>query len=208
MTDSTTGGVLVPASTSSMDGQVLDDFLQAYIVAATGLPGASVLPRWQQEPPNLPSGDWCAYGVTSRESDTFAAEIDHSVGNGYVELRRHRILSILASFYGSNAASNAQELSDSVQIGQNHDYFSAQGMGVVDIGDIIPVPSLIKERWLYRADLTMRIKQQIVRTYSIDTLLASKVTLTTDVPPLSESVIAVVGQQLDSTFVLDYSMLA
>jgi len=184
--DSTVFGPITPTSAEPLEGAALDDFLQSFIAQITGLPGTSVRPRWQSEAPNYPPGDWCAFGIVGRIPDTYAAVIHHSTGTGYDELRRHRMLAILLSFYGPDADMYAQMFSDGVQISQNHDILTAQGLGLADVGELVTAPSLLKEKWLYRIDLTVRIKQQQVRTYGIDTILSSSIALTTDQPSRTE----------------------
>lgn len=138
-----------------------------------------VRPRWQPEPPNIPSEttDWLAFGITNREADTFAAELHYPTGLGYNEIRRHEVLTILVSVYGPNADNTAHLLREGMQLAQNLEPLSLNNMGLVESGDIRTVPELLKEKWLYRLDLTFRIRRQIVRDYTVENLVSAQATL-------------------------------
>ena len=177
---SATGGFLLPTNTASapLEGAALFDYLQAWIVGITGMAGTNVRPRWQQEPGNLPiTGiDWIAFGITQRESQVFASEQHFDDANGiYNEVRNHEVLSILLSFYGQNADNYASIMREGISLAQNREYLSSQNMGVVDWGDAMATPELIKEQWLYRVDLVIRVRRQIVRDYAILDIASAQV---------------------------------
>lgn len=174
---SATGGFVRPAaSPAPLEDTDLEDFLQAMVVGITGLPDDLVRPRWQEEPPDQPDidTDWAAIGVTETDPDTFAATVHYP---GYDELRRHEILNILVSFYGPHSNSYAELLRDGLQIAQNREVLTNNGMGLVETGDVTRVPSLVKQRWQQRADLPMRIRRQVKRQYPILDLVAAEVDL-------------------------------
>lgn len=178
--NSATGGPLVPsASPAPLEDDALLDFFHGWIAGMTGIDVKFIRPRWQQEPPNIPenSVNWLAFGITKREADTFGAELHVSAGQGYNETRRHEALNLLASFYGPNASSLAAMLRDGMQVAQNREVLGLNNMGLVESGDITPVPELLKERWLYRVDLPFTIRRQIVRNYAVQNLLSGHVTL-------------------------------
>lgn len=168
-----------------LEGQALFRFLQQFFVSITLLPGNLFFPRWQPEPPNLPDygTDWAAFGITSRDADKFAffrhvpAVVGPPAVAGYDEFQRHEFLEILVSFYGPEADSFAATLRDGMQIRQNLDYLTAQNMQLINSGDLITVPELVKERWLYRVDLPVKLRRQIVRQVPILDLLGADITL-------------------------------
>jgi hypothetical protein len=183
---SATGGYLVPAlSPAPLEDAALDDFFQAVVVGITALPGASVRPRWQIEPPNMPNlaSDWAAFGVAVVASETFAW-VGHfpAVGlvPGYDEFRRHEELEWITSFYGPDARANAALLKDGLQIAQNREPLLLAGMGVIETGDVRTVPLLVKERWQFRADLPVRIRRAVVRRYPVLDLASAQATLNTE----------------------------
>lgn len=189
--DSTSAGPILPTATPATDpleGISLQDFFHDWIVGLTGFANTAVIPRWQPEPPNITAGDWCAFGITNIASDAFTANIHHAAGQGSDEVRRTEIISLLISFYGSNADSFASMFRDGMQLPQNHETLSNASMGFVDSGDLITAPSLVKEKWLYRVDLSFRIRRQVVRIYAIDSLLSAQTILTTDQPLRSTTI--------------------
>lgn len=173
-TDSSTGGYIAPAGTPPLEDDALDDFMQALVVGITGLPGASVRPRFQQEPPNIPAAgtDWAAIGITHRRADTFAVEQHDSTGQGTDTLIRHEELDLLCSFYGPAAQSNGARLRDGISIAQNREALQLAGMGLISVGDLTKAPEMIKNRWLNRADLMVAIRREVRRSYPVLNLLS------------------------------------
>jgi hypothetical protein len=185
---SATGGYLPPLpppAPGPLEGQALFEFFQQFFVNLTGLPGTLFFPRWQSEPPNLPAfgTDWAAFGITKRSTSTFAY-VRHVPGvngptpvSGYNEYQRHEELDILVSFYGPDADTYAALVRDGVQITQNLEVLELNSMGLIETLDLLTVPELVKERWLYRVDLTVRIRRLIVRQYAILDVVTSGVVI-------------------------------
>lgn len=170
--------LLLPTNGDTLQDDALEDFLQLWVVSITGLPKEMVRPRWQPEPANIPNFgvDWCAFGITDQLSDTFAAELPLNLDVG-TEMRLHEKLTCLASFYGPNAGKFVMLFRDGMQLDQNREYLTLQGMGLVEASDVINVPELVKERWLKRKDLQVIIKRQIVREYAVPTIQVLQATL-------------------------------
>lgn len=188
---SATGGYLVPApSPAPLEGQDFNRFLQQIVVGITGMEGNLVRPRWQPEPPNWPAvgSDWAALGIIGRKADTFAVELHDPNGDGSSELRRHEEVELLVSFYGPNADLNAELLRDGLQISQNREVMQLASMNLVETGECLAVPSLEKDKWLYRVDLRVVIRRQIRRVYPVLNLLSANGTLNTDEPLQSVSI--------------------
>lgn len=171
---SATGGYLQPTNTATapLEGDALFDFIQAWIVGITGLPGQYVRPRWQPDPPNIPQTgtDWAAFGITNRVVQLANAELHYkAVGltPGYDEIRNHEELTVTVSFYGQNADNYAALLREGMGLAQNREPLFVQNMAVVDWGSVVAVPELIKEKWLYRVDFEFRLRRQIVRDYAV-----------------------------------------
>ena len=172
--DSSTGGPLSPAaSPAPLEGAALNTFLQNWLVGITGLPGSMVRPRWQAEPPNIPDAGtaWAAIGITDRKADAYPYIGHDPTGNGADDLQRHETLDLLASFYDLSADGQADYyaalLRDGMAIAQNRETLEVAGFNVLDVGDMTVVPSLLKSRWLYRVDLSFRLRRAIVRTYPV-----------------------------------------
>lgn len=178
---SATGGFLSPeVSPSVLDDTALTDFLQSLVVGIAGIPGNMVRPRWQAEPANIPAygQNWAAIGIQNRTPETYA--YFHRVVSGnteYDELKRHELLHILVSFYGPNAESNCSIFRDGLQIPQNLEAMALKSFGLVETGEPINVPSLVKERWLMRVDLPFVVRHQLIRHYAVESLAAAKINI-------------------------------
>lgn len=181
--NSSTGGYLTPAtSPAPVQDDTLDDALGDMVAAITGLSrDTAVLPRFQEEPPNLPAAgsDWVAIGVQDSEPD-FNAAVSHSssAGTGADTLQRNEVLDLLCSFYGPNAKANAALLSDGLQVPQNREVLRTQNMAVVDTGKPTRGPVLLKNKWTNRVDLTVRLRRLTLRVYPILDLAAANGTVT------------------------------
>lgn len=183
--DSSTGGFLAPTPPDTttfaqlqaawaagtwegvppLAGVELYRFIQYVVAGITGLAGTLVFPRWQPEPPNLPDGDWAALGI-NRSTATGYPYIDHDPA-GKDRFQRHEILSCLVSFYGDNSEHYATTLRDGLTIPQNNEPFLLAGFGFVSADEVTALPSLVKQRWLYRSDLTFTVMREIRRTYPV-----------------------------------------
>ena len=171
--------ILPDPTPAPLEGQALMDFLQGWIVGITGIEGTLVRPRWQREPGNIPEENitWIAFGILSRVSDVFAAELQLPSSPGYNELRRHEEISIRVSFYGPEADNIAHLLREGMQIGQNRELLTLNNMGLIESGDITSFPELVKDKWYYRIDMTVRIRRQIVRQYGVPFIVSGQSTL-------------------------------
>lgn len=165
---SASGGYLTPTS-STTDGDALDDQIQAIVVGVSGLVGSLVRPRWQPTPPARPSRvtTWCAIGVTQTEPDANPVVEHDSSGEGQDILTRHEVLTLLASFYGPDSKRVANVMRDGLEIAQNREWMLLNNMGVLGIGEVNTVPELVGQEWIDRQDLTIRIRRRITRTYAV-----------------------------------------
>lgn len=185
MNTSATGGYLTPdpIGPQPLEGDALVDFMQAIVVGITGLDGRMVRPRWQPEPPNLPNADesWVAIGITSTRRDTNAYVQHDGDGDGADNLQRHEEIDLLTSFYGPQADEYVSLLRDGLQVAQNREVMQLAGMGLVDTGDAIRAPTLVKDRWLHRIDMRVTVRRQILRRYPVLNLQSAQGTLHTEV---------------------------
>lgn len=171
--DSSTGGYLAPTGTPTpLEDQALLDFFQAIFAGITGIPGTLIRPRWQPTPPNQPSNgtNWMAFGITDRPADEFAYEYHNPAaagGQGADIVERTEELTILCSFYGLNADSNAALLRDGLQVGQNREVLLKNGMALISAGGIVAAPAILNSQWYYKVDMSVRIRRAVVRTYPI-----------------------------------------
>jgi hypothetical protein len=91
--------------------------------------------------------------------------------SGYDQLQRHQTLVLRCSFYdtGTNGQADfyADFMKDALAIAQNREPLQLAGMGLIDVEEPVVVPSLLKERWLYRTDLVVNLRRVILRNYGV-----------------------------------------
>lgn len=177
-------GYLAPSSSPApLEGQALSRFVQGWVSGVTGLDGTMVRPRWLPEPSNIPKAGtaWCAVGISTRRADTFAYAWLRPDASYLVQ--RHERIDLLASFYdlGSSGLADyyAALLREGAQVPQNREPLFTAGFGLIGTGDVVAVPSLLKERWLYRADLAVELARVIERVYPVLSVLSANGTLKT-----------------------------
>lgn len=162
---------LQPSPTPAVpDDDDLMRLFQPTVSGVTGIPGNLVRPRWQPEPPNTPdfSTNWCAIGVTVTESDTFA--FIQQVDDTHQLLERDQHLDVLMSFYGPGSGNLAGIFRDGIQIQQNRADLVSKGLKFQYVGNIRKLPALLKEKWVSRQDLTMRLSRRIRRVYAVNSI--------------------------------------
>lgn len=178
--NSTEVGYVEPSAVPApLEDAELQDFFQEVVVGITGLPGKFVRPAWQQEPPNLPpvNTDWAALAITARPSDTYPYVGHDGTGDGSDNLQRHEDVEVLTSFYGPHADKFMSLWRDGLAIPQNRETLTLGSFVFVACDPALTVPSLVKERWLYRVDLPVHFRRQIDRTYPIRNLVQAIATL-------------------------------
>lgn len=193
---SATGGYLLPAAAPApLEGQALAAFLQGWVAGVSGItPTSLVRPRWQPEPPNIPQAHtcWAAVGVTRRAADEYPF-VGHNGaaagGLGADCMQRHETMDVLCSFYDTGVTGQADfysaQFRDGAVISQNLATLREAGMALVRATTPVTVPSLFKQRWLYRVDLEVVIRRQIDRQYPVENLVAASGDVYTDggLPP-------------------------
>ena len=180
--DSSTGGIIQPTSSSSspLEGQDLNRFLQPGIVALTTLPQDKVIQSYQGEVPNIPqAGDaWCAFWYQHLNHDNspyIGQEPDIN------ELQRHELLQVIIDFFdlGTNglASKYATLLRDNLAIPQNKEWLVALNFNLVHVSAPLVIPVLFKQRWQYRERTNIYLKRNVVRQYPVLDLLKGQVTM-------------------------------
>jgi hypothetical protein len=166
-----------------LDDDALYAFLQPIVVGVVGtLPGSLVIPRWQPEAPNLPAvgTNWAALGVETGSMTQYTYQGHQpAVGlvPGYDIYHAHEDLHILLSFYGPNGRANAALWRDGIQIAQNREVLLLNNMGLVHVGDIVQMNSLVKELWLRRYDISVTIRRELIRWYGVLDLVGADMTV-------------------------------
>jgi hypothetical protein len=194
LNDSSTGGFVAPYSppVPPLDDDALDQLLQQLVAGVTGLPGTLVRPRWQGTPPIMPepATDWCAIGVIDATPECGAVllhwrgeptNIADIAGQGFDEYQSMVTLRIMASFYGPNAAANADLFRDGLSVGQNRETLFANNSQLVSTDCVMgKVPELINLLWYHRVDITFKVVRMIDRSYPILNILEADGTIKTD----------------------------
>lgn len=183
MTDSSTGGFLAPVSTPPLNDQALYVALQATVTGITGMPGANVWPRWQANPAGRPAitVDWAAVGTTTLISDAFPFEGHDPAGEGSSTQQVHEEIDVLVSFYGPNCEANSKMLRDGLKISQNREAMYVFGLKLIETRGHTKSADLVNNQWYPRADLTVRVRRQVDRTYRILNLESLYAALIADV---------------------------
>lgn len=196
---SATGGYLTPPVSVQPKNDALEDFLHDVIAGITGLSNELIRPRWQREPPDLPADFdsnnaaiyWCAFGVTYQDGEFNSYARHVPAGNGNDDIEKHEDLEVLCSFYGPDmgARQYAEYWRDGLQVAQNLEQLQIAKWGLTSTGRITPVPTLVKDRWLYRSDIPVVFRRLITNTYPVLNLLSAQVILYTDIPPTTQTLL-------------------
>lgn len=175
MTDSSTGGFLVPTEPNLPGGLTLVQFIQQSFVGMTGFDGADVRPKWQKNPPKQkpnPEDNYMTFGITT-QSPNDMGYLKVAQDGESSDLSRYELLTVLCSFYGSDCQKNAGILRDSFQIKQNRDYLSTGNIKFKEAFDTTFIPELHGQAWFPRCDLTIILNRRIEKNYSILSMVSS-----------------------------------
>ena len=191
--DSRSSGVLQPLAKENT-GEV-ETRLRSFVSQVTGIALNLVRKRWMQKPGTQPSigVDWCAVGVTSVQTHGVPV-IKGRKGNvadpvsGDVTSEAHQSLTCVATFYGPNAAENADLFRSGILLGQNNDWFQSQNLTIQGVDDNIQhLPDFQLQQWIDRYDVTFRVGRKVSRTYGVRTIASADVEIITEKGKFNES---------------------
>jgi hypothetical protein len=181
---SATGGYLTPTSPFPINDFDLSDTLNGLIVGITGLDENLVRPRYQPEPPVIPSSQttWIAFGDTSIDigRTLSAVQRHYPNGDGYNELRQDTLITVLVSVYGPLSQRYIELLRDGFFVDQNWEGVRSSGLKFQEIGTIRHVPELINDIWYRRYDMEVLLKREVIRSYPILNILSAQGTFVTN----------------------------
>lgn len=175
-----------------LQGQDLNRFIQQWMAGVIGpanLAPDLIRPYDQGEPPLIPQDGvaWMAFQQHADESDTFVyTQVNPDTSTSLIRQER---LAVLCSFYdlGTNgqAAMLASLLRDNLGIPDNLETLTLADFALVGTEPEVVVPSLLKQRWLYRVDLPFKLTRAVSRTYAVPSIEVVDGTLYTDtgLPP-------------------------
>lgn len=173
--DSTPPGYLGP-STETIDGTTWEDFLHDVVAGVSGLDPTLVRPRWQPQPPTTPSVNvtWVAFGVMRTDAD-FEPWINHyGTDPAHDLLQRMERVTVLCSFYGPLAQETAGVLRDGLYIDQNRAAFRANGVGIIEVEEIVRTADLFREQFRERSDLNLVLRREVRRSYNVLNLVRAR----------------------------------
>ncbi len=180
-TSSATGGYLQPSTSVDYDND-LDDIFHGVIHGITQLDKKLIRPRWQTEPPNQPdfTVNWAAFGVMTLDGDRFSYSRHVPAANGGIgatDVERDEKLKLLISFYGPSCSAYQSRWSMGLQLSQNRDALTAEGIKLVEVQEAVMLPALFKEKWVKRVDSAAIFRRRIARTYAIENVESATVGL-------------------------------
>ena len=182
---------IASAPYNTLSGQSLDNFMQFVISGITGVPPDLVRPRWQPEPPNLPSigTSWVATGVTRTTPLGYPAftELSTPTGLGSNKYSDKEEFDVLSSCYGPNADALAIRIRNGFMTDQNRECLQLMNIGLINTSGRQRVPTLVQGRFLERIDITVTFRREVREYYPVLYLLSAPVEVYTDVGAVDPS---------------------
>lgn len=168
--------------------QALEDIFQANVAGITALDPTLVRPRWQPEPPNQPdfATDWAAVGVSLTTQDWSHYQVHDPTasttppGYGADRVERDEQLELFLSFYGPNCHARMSQWRDGIMLEPNRWVLYQYGIKLVEIGQPVFLPALLKETNVKRVDLKATFARRVARIYAIQTVADATVVLNTE----------------------------
>lgn len=184
--DSRTSGVLRPLAKENTSE--VETRLRSFVSQITGIDLKLVRKRWMPKPGTQPEigKDWCAVGVTSvrtwgvpvikgKRGDIADPE------SGDVKSEAHQRLTVEATFYGANAAENADLLRSGLLLSQNNAWLESQGLTIQGVDDEIRhLPDFQLQQWIDRYDVTFWVGRKVSRTYGVRTIASTDAEIITE----------------------------
>lgn len=160
----------------------LDDLLHDNIVNITGITADLVRPRYQPEPATHPDAttNWVAFGIATYDSDVFAYQGHDPAGNGGLgtnSVERDEMIVVNLSFYGPNNLGYMAQYREGIQVESNRWDINAQNMNLVEVGQVVNLPALLKDRWVKRLDTKVTFRRRVSRVYNVPSLIGNPVGL-------------------------------
>lgn len=166
------------------EGQSLENWLQHYVAAVTEIEASLVRPRWQREPPNIPDFDtpcWLSVGVTRKKpigqwsyTGHRAAPQTNEPATGRDDMVRWEDCELLCTFYGPQCEVYSENFYSGCMVWQNRSVLRLVGLVLVEVGEQIRMPELIKNQWLDRVDRTVFFRRVVQRSYPVMSLISAR----------------------------------
>ena len=188
--DSSVAGYLPFTTDNGLYDDALEDFYHDVLVGLTGLPNNLVRPKFIQEPSQQPGFEvnWMTFSLLQTSADSQHYEGHAPDDEGTTTIERDRIITARHTFYGPNMTQYAERLRTMLSLSQNRDQLIGAGFGWISTGDLIPLPALIKERWVHKCEILVRYRFRAATLFRVLNLLSAQATINTDEPPRSVSI--------------------
>lgn len=183
------GRYLTPVSADPTSDWDLTDQLNELIAGVGQIDPNLVIPADQPDPPPTPgrTTNWASFRVTSTPGQAGAAYVAHDAagdeGLGVDVLTDYEILVVLVSFYGPACERLARFFRDGLGVIQNWEQPRGWGMTPLSVGDVVGLQEQINDVWYRRADIEVRIRRRVQRTYRVRTIVEAEITIGSDAGP-------------------------
>lgn len=168
---------------SGVEGNLaLDSILQKWVMCVIGdkIEGQFVRPRWQYVEAGYPDigVTWCSFATRESNPDCSATVL---YKNKQAVSFRHEELQVVFSFFGQNGWELACDLRDGLELWQNRLILLQNNMDVIVVERMDRIPELVNQQWQNRVDLTIRLRRNSVRQFTMDTITSVKVNINGEV---------------------------
>lgn len=152
---------------NARNGQYLNRLGQCIVSGITGLPMKMVRPLWLSKPSRQPAKnvDWCGVGYGVVNTDLNPVRTFVTKGDTYCAIGRHEIIRFNTVFYGPNSMEKASSLRDGLVFEDNLLALKRMGFAYRDGNDVTPIPELINNTWVERADFSFTVRRHTRRFY-------------------------------------------
>lgn len=153
--------------------------LRVHVAGLTGIPLALVRKSWDAEPLEQPplNADWASVGLLSVDSEG-TPQIErkpHTNGGlGSSTVRQWQTLSLVVSFFGSNARENADAFAMGLALSQNTTELKRFGLSLRTLTPTAEhAPEWFSGRLLDRWDVRLTLARQTKREYGVRNLASA-----------------------------------
>ena len=149
----------------------LDHIFHDLFMGITGLDATLIRPRWQRQPGNMPPSTttWMAHGVEARRYDVYSDQ-DFIPDVGIV-VSRTQELDNLVSIYGPQMDLIEIKLRNGLDVYQNMDLGTENGIVLVEVGLVRNTSILINGLWQKKIDVKITFRRKLVTVYPVKSIV-------------------------------------
>lgn len=167
------------------EGRSLENWLQHWVAAVSDIEASLVRPRWQPTPtmlPDITTPCWIATGITRKKPQgqwsytghngvPEAGQFDRPGEPGRDQMIRWEDFELLVTWYGPECEVTSENFYSGCMVWQNRVVLRLVGLALVEVGEQIRAPEMIKEQWLDRVDRTVFFRRVVQRSYPVFNLI-------------------------------------